>query len=106
MEGRGKEAGFHGAAAALGIEEDEFVEEFYFVGGANAAIEIGEVGAAAEGYVLAIIDVLPAGEDVGGGAAAEKRFLFEQPYAPAGFSQRDAARQSRQPAADYNRAFQ
>ena len=86
VEGRREEAGFHGAAAALGIEEDEFVEEFYFVGGANAAIEIGEIGAATESYVLAIIDVLAIGQNIGGGAATEKRFLFEQPNAPACFS--------------------
>ena len=102
----GQDARFHGAAAALGIEKNEAVEKFNFVRGADAAVEIGEVGAAAESYVLAIIDVLAAGENVGGGAAAEKRFLFEQPYAPAGFSQRDAARQSRQAAADHDRAFQ
>ncbi len=54
--------------------------------GADAAIEIGEVGAATQGYVLAIIDVLAIGQNVGGGAAAEKRFLFEQPNAPACFS--------------------
>ena len=106
MKRSGQEACFHGSAAALGIEEDEFVEEFNFVGGANAAIEIGEVGAAPESYVLAIIDVLAIGQNIGGGAAAEKRFLFEQPYAPACFSQRDAGRQSRQPAADHDRAFQ
>ena len=106
MKGRGQEPGFHGAATALRIEENELVEKFYFVCGADAAVEIGEVGAAAQGDVLAIIDVLAIGQNVGGCAAAEKRFLFEQPYAPASFSQRDAARQSRQPAADHDRAFQ
>ena len=86
MKRRREETGFHGAAPTLWIEEDEFVEEFNFVGGANATIEIGEVGAATESYVLAIIDVLAIGQNVGSGAAAEKRFLFEQPYAPARFS--------------------
>jgi hypothetical protein len=83
---RGEEAGFHGSAAALGIEEDEFVEESYFIGGADAAIEIGEVGATAESHVLAVVDVLAIGQNVGSSAAAEKRFLFEQPYTPACFS--------------------
>jgi hypothetical protein len=86
VEGRREQTGFHGAAAALRIEEDEIVEEFNFVGGADAAIKIGEVGAATEGYVLAIIDVLAIGQNIRGGPAAEKRFLFEQPYAPACFS--------------------
>lgn len=106
MKWSGEDARFHRSTAPLWIEKNKAVKKFNFVCGADAAVEIGEVGAAAEGYVLAIIDVLSAGENVGGGAAAEKRFLFEQPYAPAGFSQRDAARQSRQAAADHDRAFQ
>jgi len=70
----------------LRIEENEFVEEFDFAGGADAAIEIVKVGAAAESYMLAIIDVFAIGQNIGGGAAAEKRLLFEQPYAPTYFS--------------------
>jgi len=34
--------------------------------------------------------VLTTGESVRGGSAAEERALFEQSYAPAGLSQRDA----------------
>ena len=86
MEGRREEAGSHSAAAALRIEEDEFVEEFNFVGGPDATIEISEISATAKRYVLAIIDVLAIGQNIGGSAAAEKRFLFEQPNAPAGIS--------------------
>ena len=49
------------AAAALRIKESEAVEEFDFVGRANASVKIFEVGAAAESDVLAIIDVLAVG---------------------------------------------
>src|SRR5207244_4159903 len=70
------------------------------------AIESFEIGAAAEGDVLAIVDGLAVGQDVGSCAAAKEGTLFEQTYAPAGFSQRDAGCQSRQPAADHDHAFQ
>jgi len=96
----------HFSFATLRIEEKEPVEEFDFAGGADAAIEIVEIGAAAEGDVLAIVDVLAVGQDVGSCAAAKEGTLFEQTYAPAGFSQRDAGCQSRQPAADHDHAFQ
>jgi len=36
--------------------------------------------------VLAIIYVLAIRQNIGGGAATEKRFLFEQPNTPACFS--------------------
>ena len=103
---RGQQAGFNGSATALRIEKNQLVEKFDFVCGADAAIEVVEIGAAAQGDVLAIIDVLAVGQDVGSGAPAEKWSLFEQPDAPAGFSQRDAAGQSRQSAADHDYAFQ
>ena len=76
----------HFATAALRIEEHKAVEEFDFVRGADAAIKIVEIGAAAERDVLAIIDVLAVGQYVGRCAAAEERTLFEQPNAPTGFS--------------------
>ena len=96
----------HFTAAPLRIEEDQAVEEFDFVAGADASVKVLEIGAAAEGHVLTIVDVLAVRQDVGGCAAAEKGALFEQPHTPAGFSQRDAGRQSRQPAADHDHAFQ
>ena len=102
----GKNSGLHFAAAALRIEKNEAVEKFDFVRGADAPIKIGEIGAAAERDVLAIVDVLAVGQHVGSCAAAEEGTLFEQTYAPAGFSQRDAGCQSRQPAADHDHAFQ
>ena len=106
MKRRGKHAGLHFAAAALRIEKQQTVEEFDFVRGADAAVKVFEIGAAAEGDVLAVVDVFAVGQHVGSGAAAEERTLLEQPYAPARFSQRDAGRQPRQPAADHDHAFQ
>ena len=78
-----EESRFHDAAAALRIEKNQAVEEFDFVGGADAAVEIFEIGAAAERDVLAIVHVLAIRQDIGGCAAAEKGSLFEQTYAPA-----------------------
>src|SRR5260370_40692629 len=106
MKRRRQEAGLHHPFAPLRIEKEEPIEELDFAGGADAAVEVFEIGAAAEGHVLAIIDVLAVGQHVGGCAAAEEGTLFKQTHAPAGFSQRDAGCQSRQPAADHDHAFQ
>src|SRR6266446_2850098 len=106
MKWRGQKPGLHFATAALGIEKEEPVEELDFAGGADAAVEVFKIGAATEGHVLAIVDVLAVGQHVGGRPAAKERSLFKQTHAPAGFSQRDAGCQSRQPAADHDHAFQ
>jgi hypothetical protein len=92
---RGENAGVHFAAAPLRIEKDKAVKKIYFAGGAYAAIEIFEVGATAEGDVLAIVDVFAVGQDVRSRASAKKRALFKEPNSPACFSQRDAGCQSR-----------
>src|SRR4029077_1924913 len=84
----------------------EPVEEFDFAGGADTIVEIFKIGATSQRYVLAIVHVLAVGQHVGRCAAAEEGTLFEQTYAPARFSQRDAGCQSRQPAADHYHAFQ
>src|SRR5690242_10615552 len=106
MKRRRQEAGLHLSLAALRIEEEEAVEEFDFASGADAAIEIIEIGAAAKRYVLAVVHMLAIWQHVGRCAAAEEGTLFEQTHTPAGFSQRDAGCQSRQPAADHDHAFQ
>ena len=95
----------HGAAAALRVEEKEAVEEFYFIRGADAAIEIVKIGAAAERDVLAIVHVLAIRQDIGSCAATEVGSLFEQTYAAACVSQRDAGCQTRQPAANHDHVF-
>jgi hypothetical protein len=77
VERRGKYACLHFATAALRIEEHKAVEEFDFVRGADAAIKIVEIGAAAEGYVLAIVNVLAVGQHVGSGAATEEGALLK-----------------------------
>jgi hypothetical protein len=76
----------HFAAASLWIEKDKSVEEFYFARGANAAIEIFKVGAATESDVLAVVDVLAIGQDVGSRASAKERTLLKETNAPACFS--------------------
>src|SRR5580704_14450670 len=106
VEWCGQEAGLHLAAASLRVQKQEAIEEFDFVRGADAPVEIVEVGAAAESYVLAVIDVLTVGQHVGRGAAAEKGTLFEQPDPVTRFSQRDAGCQARQAAADHDHTFQ
>src|SRR5260370_41705966 len=105
MKRRRQEAGLHHSSAPLRIEKDEPVKKLDFAGGTDAAGEIFEIGAAAEGDVLAIIDVLATGQHVGGCAAAKERALVKQTYAPAGFSQRDAGCQSLQPAAHHHHAL-
>ena len=106
MKWSGENAGVHFAAASLGIKEKETVEEFNFAGGADAAIEVFEIGAAAEGDVLAIVHMLAIRQDVGSRASAKERTLLKETNAPARFSQCDAGCQTRQPAADYDHSFQ
>ena len=106
MKRRGKNARMHFAAAALRIKKNHAVEEFDFGCGADATIEVFEVGAAAKGNVLAIVDVLAIGQDVGSRPSTKKWALLKESNAPACFSQRDAGCQSRQPAADHDYAFQ
>ena len=106
MKWCGQEAGLHLAAASLRVEKQQAIEEFDFVRGADTPVKIVEVGAAAESYVLAIVDVLAVGQHVGRGAAAEKGTLFEQPDTATRFSQRDAGCQARQAAADHDHTFQ
>src|ERR1700674_473956 len=106
MKRRGQEPGLHLAMAALGVQEVEAVEELDFAGGSDARVEIFEICAASQSHVLTIVDMLAVGQHVRRCAAAKKGTLFKQTYAPAGFSQRDAGCQSRQPAADHDHAFQ
>jgi len=94
------------AAASLRIEEEQAVVESNFACGADAAIEVFEIGATAECDVLTIVHMLAVGQDVGSRATAEKRALLKETNAPASFSQRDAGCQTRQTAADYDHAFQ
>jgi hypothetical protein len=82
----GEKASVHFAAASLRIEEEETVEKPYFVAGADAAIEIFEIGATAEGDVLAIVYVLAVGQDIRSRASAKKRALLKETNAPACFS--------------------
>src|ERR1700687_247359 len=106
MKRRGQEPGLHLAMAALGVQEGEAVEELDVAGATDARVEIFEICAASESYVLTIVDMFAVGQHVRGCAAAKKGALFKQTHAPAGFSQRDASCQSRQPAADHDHAFQ
>src|SRR4029077_1337869 len=106
VKGRGKQAGLHFTAAPLRVDENEAIEEFDLVSGADAAVEILEIGATAQGDVLTVVDVLAARQNIRSGAAAEERALLEKAYAPARLTQRAAGRQPRQPAADHDHVFQ
>src|ERR1700731_5452805 len=106
MKWRGQVPGLHFSFAALRIEKEEPVKELDFAGGADAAVEIIEICAASQSDVLTIVNMLAVGQHVGRRAATKKGTLFKQTNAPAGFSQRDAGCQSRQPAADHDHAFQ
>ena len=105
MNRSGKKIRLHNAGHALRVEKDEAVEEFYFVGGADALVKIFEIRAAAERDVLAIVHMLAIRQSIGRRAAAEVGTLFEQTNAAACVSQRDAGRQPRQPAANHDRVF-
>ena|SRR5438132_8152775 len=106
MKRGGQKPGLHHSAAALGIEKEQPVEKFDFVGGADAPVEILKIGATTEGDVLTIVHMLAVGQHIGRCPATKEGTLFKQAYAPAGFSQRDAGCQPRQPAADHDHTFQ
>ena len=105
MHGGGQKIRLHNAGHALRVEEDQPIEEFYFVGRADTFIEIFKIGAAAECDMLAIVHVLAIRQDIGSCPAPEVRPLFEQTYAAARVSQRDAGCQTRQPAANHDHVF-
>ena len=105
MDRGGKEICLHDAGHALRIEKNQAIEEFNFIRGADALVKIREVGAAAEGNVLAIVHMLAVRQNIGGRAAAEVGPLFEEPYPEPSVSQRDAGRQPRQPAANHHHVF-
>ncbi len=94
-----KEGRADGGAAAIRGGESEAVVEPDFIGGADAPVEISEIGAAAEGDVLAIVDMAAIGKDVGSGAAAQVRAAFEEADAVAGVRERDGRGQTGQAAA-------
>ena len=74
----------HFPAPSLRIEKQQAIEELDFVGGAYAAIEIFEIGAAAERDMLAVIDVLAVGQHVGGGPATQEGTRLEKANAAPG----------------------
>src|SRR5258708_25445711 len=94
MKRRGQEAGLHFSFAALRIDKEEAVEELDFAGGADAAVEIVEVGAAAQSDIVAIIHVFAAQQHVGSCAAADGRTLFGHTSTPSGVTPPEAARPS------------
>ena len=105
MHGGGKKIRFHNAGHALRVEEDETIEEFDFIGGADAFVKVFQIGAAAERDVLAVVHMFAIRQGIGSRAAAEIGSLFEEANAAARVSQRDAGRQARQPAANHDHVF-
>ena len=99
----------HGCdCAALTIRrgEQQPVKKLDLIRGAHPAKEILKVRAASQRYMLAIVDVLAAGQGIRGRPPAQVGFLFQQTHAQAGFSQRDGGGKSRQAAADHDHVFQ
>ena len=74
--------------------------------GSHAAVKIFQICAATQRHVLAIVHMFAVRQHIGRCPAAQKWPLLEQAHAPAGFSQRDARRQPRQPAADHDHVLQ
>ena len=105
MQRRRQWRSFDGRNTTLGVREIETVVKSDFVVGADSAVKIGEVRAAAEGDVLAIVYFGSIRQCVRSGATPEMRTLFYQRDAPACFSQRDGGRKPRQSAADYENAL-
>ena len=105
MDGSGEKIRLHDAGHALRVEKNQAVEEYNFVGGAYTTIEVREIGAAAERNMLAIVYVLAIRQSIGSCAAAEVGPLCEETNEAACFSQRDAGRQPRQPAANHDHVF-
>ena len=79
VERRRQDSRLDGRLPASGLNESKAAVPADLVGGADAAIEVDEVGAAAQQDMLAVIhDFAGAGMLVGGGAASEVRTALEQ----------------------------
>jgi hypothetical protein len=70
-------------------------------GCAYARVKIGQIRAAAERDMLAVVHFAAVGQRVRSGASAQVGTLFEQADLKARFSQRDGGGQSCQTAADH-----
>ncbi len=89
MQWRGQRGGVHHAGAAAGLDESHLVIPADFVFHANATVELDQVCADAEEYVLAIIDHFAGpGMFVGRGASTEIRTALEEGDAEAGVGER------------------
>src|SRR3954463_10137567 len=79
MERRGERTGFEDGCASAGLNVCETVVPTDLAFDSEAAVEIAEIGAAAEENVLAVVDDLAgAGMFVGGGASTEIGTLLEK----------------------------
>lgn len=72
---------------------------------AGALIEVRQICAAAQRYMLAIVNVASIGQRIGSGAPSQVGPLFEQLDADSRFSERRGRRKPRQPPADYDHAL-
>ena len=97
----------HDAGAAAGFEKRHLVVPADVVFDADAAIELDQVGAAAEQDVLAVVDHFPGrGMLVGGGASTEEGTAFEKGDFVAGAGEGSRGGQAGQAAAGYGYGFQ
>ena len=105
VDGSREKIRLHDAGHALRVEKNQAVEEFNFVGGTDAFVEVFKISTAAERNMLAIVYVLAIRQSIGSCAAAEIGPLLKKAYAKPSVSQRDAGRQTRQPAANHDHVF-
>ena len=86
MKRRRQERTFHDRTTACQIHKNETLITGDFPKGPYALVEVVQVGAATQGNVLAIVDLLATGQGIGGGAATQKRPLLEHPDGESRFS--------------------
>ena len=101
MKRRGQRARLQHRRLAAGQDEGDLVVPANLLLDAEPAVEVDEVGAAAQQHMLAVVDNLAgAGKLVGRGAAAEIGTPLEELDVIAGVGQRAAGREARESAAD------
>ena len=100
MQRGGQKTGLKLASVTLRINQNQTIEERYFVRRSNAGTKVLEVRAASEGDVLAVIDVFSIRQHVRSCAAAEERAALEERHPRATPRESHGRGQSGEAAAD------
>src|SRR6185369_7168951 len=87
-------------ATAARFPKDQPIVEPNFVGHADTSVKVFQIRAATERNMLAIVDVLTVGENVGRRAATQSRTFFEQRNAEAGAGESNRCSEPRKPPTD------